>query len=163
MREAVIVASSRTPLAKSFRGSFNLTRPDDFTAHCIKDVLRRVPQLDPAEIEDVFLGCAMPQGSQGDNVARIASVRAGLPVTVAAKREMSRMRSALRRIASTAPVVDDWMAAIWEAICSVAFAVCTASDFTSEATTAKPRPASPARAAPIVALSASRLVCPAML
>jgi acetyl-CoA acetyltransferase family protein len=84
MREAVIVASSRTPLAKSFRGSFNLTRPDDLAAHCIRDVLRKVPQLDPAEVEDVILGCARPQGSQGDNVARIASIRAGLPVTVAA-------------------------------------------------------------------------------
>ena len=65
MREAVIVASSRTPLAKSFRGSFNLTRPDDLAAHCITDVLRKTPQLDPAEIEDVFLGCAMPEGHTG--------------------------------------------------------------------------------------------------
>jgi acetyl-CoA acetyltransferase family protein len=84
MREAVIVASSRTPLAKSFRGSFNLTRPDDLAAHCIADVLRKVPQLNPTEIEDVFLGCGFPEGSQGDNVARIAALRAGLPVTVAA-------------------------------------------------------------------------------
>src|SRR5436190_8175992 len=84
MREAVVVASSRTPLAKSFRGSFNLTRPDDLAAHCIQDVMRKVPQLDPAEVEDVILGCAVPQGSQGDNVARVAAVRAGLPVSVAA-------------------------------------------------------------------------------
>lgn len=84
MREAVIVASSRTPLAKSFRGSFNLTRPDDLAAHCITDVLRKVPQLDSAEIEDVFLGCAVPEGSQGDNVARVAAIRAGVPVNVAA-------------------------------------------------------------------------------
>ena len=56
MREAVIVASSRTPLAKSFRGSFNLTRPDDFTAHAIKDVLGKVPQLDSKEVEDVIMG-----------------------------------------------------------------------------------------------------------
>src|SRR5262249_35432304 len=83
MREAVVVASSRTPLAKSFRGSFNLTRPDDLAAHCIADVLRKVPQLDPAELEDVFLGCGFPEGSQGHNVARVASLRAGLPVTVA--------------------------------------------------------------------------------
>jgi acetyl-CoA C-acetyltransferase len=83
MTEAVIVASSRTPLAKSFRGSFNLTRPDDLAAHCIADVLRKVPQLDPAEIEDCVLGCALPEGSQGDNVARVAAIRAGLPVTVA--------------------------------------------------------------------------------
>jgi acetyl-CoA acyltransferase len=60
MREAVVVASSRTPLAKSFRGSFNMTRPDDLAAHCIKDVLGKVPQLDKSEIEDVILGCAQP-------------------------------------------------------------------------------------------------------
>jgi acetyl-CoA acetyltransferase family protein len=84
MREAVVVASSRTPLAKSFRGSFNLTRPDDLAAHCIQHVLGKVPQLGAAQIEDVILGCAQPQGSQGDNVARVASIRAGLPVTVAA-------------------------------------------------------------------------------
>src|SRR5262245_46211125 len=83
MREAVVVASSRTPLAKSFRGSFNLTRPDDLAAHCIRDVLRKTPQLDEAEIEDVILGCAYPHGTQGSNVARIALIRAGLPVTVA--------------------------------------------------------------------------------
>src|SRR6059058_222478 len=82
MREAVIVASSRTPLAKSFRGSFNLTRPDDFAAHCIKDVLGKVPQLDPTEVEDVILGCGQPHGPQGHNIARVAAVRAGLPVSV---------------------------------------------------------------------------------
>src|SRR5271163_4107808 len=55
MREGVVVASSRTGLAKSYRGSFNMTRPDELAAHCIKDVLRKTPQLDPAEIEDVVL------------------------------------------------------------------------------------------------------------
>jgi len=82
MREAVIVASSRTPLAKSFRGSFNLTRPDDMSAHCIKDVLRKVPQLDPAEIDDVILGTGFPEGPQGFNMGRNAVVLAGLPITV---------------------------------------------------------------------------------
>jgi len=82
MREAVIVASSRTPLAKSFRGSFNLTRPDDLAAHCIKDVLGKVPQLDSKEVEDVILGCGQPHGTQGHNIARVAAVRSGLPVTV---------------------------------------------------------------------------------
>src|SRR5438874_7169691 len=82
MREAVIVASSRTPLAKSFRGSFNLTRPDDLAAHCIRDVLGKVPQLDPNEVEDVILGCGQPHGPQGHNIARVAAVRAGLPATV---------------------------------------------------------------------------------
>jgi acetyl-CoA acetyltransferase family protein len=102
MREAVIVASSRTPLAKSFRGSFNLTRPDDLAAHCIADVLRKVPQLDPAEIEDVFLGCAIPEGSQGDNVARVASIRAGLPVSVAGATVNRFCSSGLQAIALAA-------------------------------------------------------------
>ena len=81
MREAVVVASSRTPLAKSFRGSFNLTRPDDLAAHVIRDVLGKVPQLDPRSIEDVILGCGQPHGAQGHNVARVAALRGGLPVT----------------------------------------------------------------------------------
>ena len=83
MREAVVVASSRTPMAKSFRGSFNLTRPDDLAALCIKDLMKKVPQLDPAEVEDVVLGCAFPEGPQGFNMARNAALLAGLPVTTA--------------------------------------------------------------------------------
>ena len=72
----------RTPLAKSFRGSFNLTRPDDLAAHCIEAVLKKTPQLDSVEIADVILGCGYPHGTQGQNVARVAAIRAGLPVTV---------------------------------------------------------------------------------
>src|SRR5499427_8856571 len=83
MREAVVVASSRTPLAKSFRGSLNLTRPDDQLAHCIKDALRKTPQVDHSEVEDVIAGCGYPAGVQGSNIARIAALLAGLPVTVA--------------------------------------------------------------------------------
>jgi acetyl-CoA acyltransferase len=82
MREAVVVASSRTPLAKSHRGSFNMTLPSDLAAHCIKDALGKVPQLDPKEVEDVILGCGQPHGSQGHNIARVAAMRAGLPVSV---------------------------------------------------------------------------------
>ena len=82
MREAVIVASSRTPLAKSFRGSFKDVRPDDMAAHCIADVLSKVPSLSSAELGDVILGCAYPSGKQGSNVARVAAFRAGLPATV---------------------------------------------------------------------------------
>jgi acetyl-CoA acyltransferase len=84
MREAVIVASSRTGLAKSFRGSFNMTRPDELAAHCIRDVLRKTPQLNPAEIEDVILGCGQPHGVQGHNVARVSVLLAGLPPSTAA-------------------------------------------------------------------------------
>ncbi|MEP6535528.1 MAG: thiolase family protein [Bryobacteraceae bacterium] len=82
MREAVIVASSRTPLAKSFRGSFKDVRPDDMAAHCIVDVLNKAPALHAAELGDVILGCAYPAGKQGSNVARVAAFRAGLPASV---------------------------------------------------------------------------------
>src|SRR5438552_16093322 len=82
-REAVIVANQRTGLAKSFRGSFNVTRPDDMAAHCIKAVLEKTPRLDPAEIEDVVMGCGFPEGPQGFNVGRNVAVIAGLPITVA--------------------------------------------------------------------------------
>ena len=102
MREAVVVASSRTGLAKSFRGSFNVTRPDELAAHCIKDVLRKTPNLDPAEIEDVVLGCAQPHGPQGDNVARVAAILAGLPVTVAATTINRFCSSGLQAIAVAA-------------------------------------------------------------
>jgi len=79
-----------------------MTRPDDLAAHCIKDVLRKTPQLDPAEIEDVILGCAQPHGAQGDNVARIATLLAGLPVTVAATNINRFCSSGLQAIAVAA-------------------------------------------------------------
>src|SRR5215467_9842930 len=102
MREAVVVTSLRTGLAKSFRGSFNMTRPDDLAAHCIREVLRRVPQLDPAEVEDVVLGCAQPHGPQGQNVARIAAMLAGLPVTTPATTINRFCSSGLQSIAVAA-------------------------------------------------------------
>ncbi len=82
MREAVIAASSRTGLAKSYRGSFNATRPEDLAAHCIKDVLRKTPRLSAGAIEDVILGCAHPYGPQGMNIARRAGLLAGLPASI---------------------------------------------------------------------------------
>jgi acetyl-CoA acyltransferase len=82
MREAVIVATARTGLAKSFRGSFNTTRPDDQAGHCVKAVLQKVPQLDPKEVEEVIMGCGFPEGPQGFNVGRNVALLAGLPVTV---------------------------------------------------------------------------------
>src|SRR6266487_4233421 len=102
MREAVVVSSSRTPLAKSFRGSFNMTRPDDLAAHCIKDALGKVPQLDVNEIEDVIMGCAQPNGTQGSNVARVALVRAGLPVSIAGTTVNRFCSSGLQAIATAA-------------------------------------------------------------
>src|SRR5438094_517399 len=102
MREAVVVASSRTGLAKSFRGSFNITRPEDLAAHCIKDVLRKTPQIDPKEVEDVVLGCGQPHGPQGQNVARLSAVWAGLPVTTAAITVNRFCSSGLQAIAMAA-------------------------------------------------------------
>ncbi|HEY2387407.1 MAG TPA: thiolase family protein [Candidatus Binatia bacterium] len=84
MREAVIVASARTPLGKSFRGSLNATRPDDMAATAIKGALAKVPQLSVKEIEDVICGCGLPEGPSGMNVARVATLAAGLPETIAA-------------------------------------------------------------------------------
>jgi acetyl-CoA acyltransferase len=102
MREAVVVASSRTALAKSFRGSFNMTRPDELAAHCIKDVLRKTPNLDPNEIEDLVLGCAQPHGPQGQNVARVSAMLAGLPTSVAATTVNRFCSSGLQAIAVAA-------------------------------------------------------------
>ena len=83
-REAVIVDSIRTALCKSGRGSFNMTRPDDMLAFCIEQLFERHPNVDRAEVGDVIAGCGFPEGVQGMNVARIASMVAGLPPTVAA-------------------------------------------------------------------------------
>jgi|SRR5271165_1526444 len=84
MREVVIVSAVRTAVGKATKGTLRSTRPDDMGAVAIQGALARVPQLDISEIEDVILGCAMPEGEQGYNVARIASLRAGLPVETSA-------------------------------------------------------------------------------
>ncbi len=84
MREAVIVSIVRTAVGKAPRGVLRSTRPDDMAATVIREILRRAPALDPSEVEDVILGCAMPEAEQGNNVARVASLRAGLPVTTSA-------------------------------------------------------------------------------
>src|ERR687890_1134650 len=84
MREAVIVAGVRTAVGKAPRGSLRTVRPDDMAAAVIEDLLRRVPELPPGSIDDVILGCAMPEGESGTNVARIAALRAGLPHEVPA-------------------------------------------------------------------------------
>jgi acetyl-CoA acyltransferase len=84
MREVVIVSSVRTAVGKSGKGTLRVTRPDDLAAVAIKGALERVPQVDPKEIEDVIIGCATPEAESGMNVARISSLRAGLPVEVSA-------------------------------------------------------------------------------
>lgn len=102
MREAVIVSSVRTAVGKSGRGTLATTRPDDLAAAAIKGALDRVPALDPKEIEDVILGCAMPEAEQGMNVARIASLRAGLPVDTSAMTINRFCSSGLQSIALAA-------------------------------------------------------------
>ena len=102
MREAVIVESQRTPLTKSFRGSFNMTHPVDLVAHCITSTLSKVPQLDTSEIEDVIIGTAQPSGAQGQNIARVAAIRAGLPVSVAGTTVNRFCSSGLQSVAMAA-------------------------------------------------------------
>ncbi len=82
MSEAVIVANKRTALGKSYRGSFSMTRPDDFAAHAIRAALADVPGVKDEDVEDVIFGCGLPEGPSGSNVARIALLRAGLPTSV---------------------------------------------------------------------------------
>ena len=84
MPEAVIVSAVRTAVGRAYKGSLRATRPDDLAAVVIEAALARVAALDPREIDDVILGCAMPEGEQGMNVARIAALRAGLPVETSA-------------------------------------------------------------------------------
>ena len=105
MREAVIVASSRTPLAKSFRGSFNMTRPDDLAGYAIRHVLGKVPELDVKEVEEVILGCGQPHGTAGHNIARIAALRGGLPVTTAAVTVNRYCNSGLQAVVQAAHMV----------------------------------------------------------
>jgi acetyl-CoA acyltransferase len=102
MKEAVIAAIARTAVGKAPRGTLRNTRPDDMAAAVMQEVLRRVPGLDPNEVEDVILGCAMPEAEQGNNVARVASLRAGLPVNCAAMTINRFCSSGLQSIALAA-------------------------------------------------------------
>jgi acetyl-CoA acyltransferase len=102
MAEAVIVSSVRTPVGRGFKGSLRTSRPDDLAALVIKEALARVPGLDLKDIDDVILGCAMPEGEQGMNVARIAALRAGLPVETSAMTVNRFCASGLQAIAQAA-------------------------------------------------------------
>jgi len=99
MRDVVLVSSVRTPVGRAFKGTLRASRPDELAAVAIQGALERVPQLDPKAIEDVILGCAMPEAEQGMNVARIASLRAGLPVEVSAMTVNRFCASGLQAIA----------------------------------------------------------------
>src|SRR6266540_3517681 len=82
MKDAVIVAGARTAVGRAPKGTLRATRPDDMAAAAIAEAVKRTDGLDPAEVEDVILGCAVPEGAQGLNVARLAALRAGLPESV---------------------------------------------------------------------------------
>jgi len=102
MPEAVIVSAVRTPVGRAYKGSLRATRPDDLAALAIKEALARAAGLDAREIDDVILGCAMPEGEQGMNVARIAALRAGLPVETSAMTINRFCSSGLQAIAQAA-------------------------------------------------------------
>jgi len=102
MREVVIASSVRTPVGRAYKGTLRASRPDELAAIAIKGAMERVPKLDPKEVEDVILGCAMPEAEQGMNVARIASLRAGLPVEVSALTINRFCSSGLQAIAMAA-------------------------------------------------------------
>ena len=102
MNEVVIVSAVRTAIGKAPRGTLKTTRPDDLAAFAIQGALARVPQLNKGEVEDVILGCAMPEAEQGMNVARVASFRAGLPITASGMTINRYCASGLQSIAIAA-------------------------------------------------------------
>ena len=101
MSEAVIVSTARTPLAKSFRGSFNQTHGSTLGGHAIRHAVQRAG-LDPAEVEDVIMGCGTPEGDTGNNIARLCAVRAGLPISVGGTTVNRRCASGLQAISIAA-------------------------------------------------------------
>ncbi len=108
MREAVIVSTARTPIGKAYRGAFNNTEAPTLGGHAVKHAVQRAG-LEPGEVEDVIMGCAMPQGTQGKNVARQIALAAGLPVTTAAMTVDRQCSSGMMAIALAAKtvIVDD--------------------------------------------------------
>ena len=104
MREAVIVSTARTPIGKAYRGAFNNTQAQQLGAHAIRHAVERAG-LDPAEVEDVVMGCVLTQGSQGGNIARQAALAAGLPVTTAGMTVDRQCSSGMMAIAVAAKTV----------------------------------------------------------
>jgi acetyl-CoA acyltransferase len=104
--DAVIVSAVRTPVGKAKRGGLATVRPDDLSAMTIKELLKRTPNLDPAQIDDVVLGCAFPEGEQGLNVARMITLRAGLPDTVPAETINRYCSSGVQSIAHVAYAIQ---------------------------------------------------------
>ena len=101
MPEAVIVSTARTPIAKAWRGAFNMTHGATLGAHAVRHAVERA-RVDPAEVEDVIMGCANPEGATGWNIARQIAIRAGLPVTTAGMTVNRFCSSGLQSIAIAA-------------------------------------------------------------
>jgi len=112
MREAVIVGGMRTAVGKALRGALRDTRPEEMAALVIKGVLGKVPVLNPADIEDVILGCAFPEGEQGMNIGRLALLRAGLPVETAGQTVNRFCASGLQAVAIGAQAIMTGMAEV---------------------------------------------------
>ena len=108
MREAVIVSTARTPIGKAYRGAFNNTEAPTLGGHAVQHAVERAG-VDPAEVEDVIIGCAMPQGTQGHNIARQVALAAGLPVTTAGMTVDRQCSSGMMAIAIAAKnvIVDN--------------------------------------------------------
>ncbi|MCJ7661642.1 MAG: acetyl-CoA C-acyltransferase [Anaerolineales bacterium] len=104
-REAVIVAAARTAVGKAKRGSLRTTRPDEMAAEVIKELLVRTEALDPADVDDVILGCAFPEGEQGMNMGRTVALRAGLPQSVPAETVNRFCASGLQTVAHAAHTI----------------------------------------------------------
>ena len=104
MREAVIVSTARTPIGRAYRGAFNNTEAPSLGGHPIAAAVERAG-VDPGEVEDVIMGCAMPQGTQGLNIARLAALAAGLPVTVAGMTVDRQCSSGMMAIAAAAKTI----------------------------------------------------------
>src|SRR5678815_124307 len=101
MTEAVIVSTARTPIGKAFRGAFNMTHGATLGGHVVKHAVERAG-IDPAEVEDVVLGCATPEKATGSNIARLSAIRAGMPVTVSGVTVNRFCSSGLQTIAMAA-------------------------------------------------------------
>jgi len=112
MKEAVIVSAVRTAVGRAKRGTLRNTRPDDMAAVVIAEALRRAPGLEAKDVDDVILGCAMPEGEQGLNVSRIAALRAGLPYTVPGATINRFCSSGLQSIAFAAQAILAGMAEV---------------------------------------------------
>src|SRR5512143_2014872 len=106
MKDAVIVSAVRTPVGKAKRGGLATVRPDEMAAITIQELLKRTPKLDPAEIEDVVIGCAFPEGEQGLNMARMITLRAGLPASVPAETINRYCSSGVQSIAHAAYAIQ---------------------------------------------------------